>query len=40
MEAIHLLKKFKELCRDKKKDLHMAFIDLEKVYDRVPHKVL
>jgi hypothetical protein len=40
IEAIYLLRRVIERYREKQKDLHMVFIDLEKAYDRVSREVL
>ena len=40
IEAIYLLRRLMGLYRDRKVDLHMVFIDMEKAYDRVQREVL
>ena len=38
-EAIHLLRQLIERFRERKRNLHMVFIDLEKTYDKVLREV-
>jgi hypothetical protein len=40
MEAIFLIRQLMERCREQKKYLHMIFIDLEKVCDKVTRNVM
>ena len=40
IEAIYLIHRLMEFYRDRKKDLHMVFIDFERAYDRVLREVL
>jgi hypothetical protein len=40
MEVIFLIRQLMKRCREQKKHLHMIFIDLEKVYDKVPRNVM
>ncbi|GJW29121.1 hypothetical protein Tco_0045996 [Tanacetum coccineum] len=39
VEAIHLIRILMEKYKERQRDLHMAFLDLEKAYDSVPRKV-
>jgi len=40
MKTIYLLQCVKKRYRMDQKDLHLVFIDLEKLYDRVPIEIL
>ncbi|GJS56424.1 retrovirus-related pol polyprotein LINE-1 [Tanacetum coccineum] len=40
MEAIHIIRTLMEKYRERQKDLHLAFLDLEKAYDSVPRELI
>ncbi|GJZ48851.1 retrovirus-related pol polyprotein LINE-1 [Tanacetum coccineum] len=40
IEAIHLIRSLVEKYRERQRDLHMAFLDLEKAYDSVPRELI
>ncbi|PWA79223.1 hypothetical protein CTI12_AA063330 [Artemisia annua] len=40
IEAIHLLGSLLEKYKERHRDLHMAFLDLEKAYDSVPRELI
>ncbi|GJR38233.1 ataxia telangiectasia mutated family protein [Tanacetum coccineum] len=40
VEAIHLIKSLMEKYRERQRNLHMAFLDLEKAYDSVPQELI
>nr|GFB05002.1 putative reverse transcriptase domain-containing protein [Tanacetum cinerariifolium] len=40
VEAIHLIRSLLEKYKERQRDMHIAFLDLEKVYDSVPWELV
>ncbi|GKC19806.1 retrovirus-related pol polyprotein LINE-1 [Tanacetum coccineum] len=40
VEAIHLIRSLIEKYKERQRDMHMAFLDLEKAYDSVPRELI
>ncbi|GJV65767.1 retrovirus-related pol polyprotein LINE-1 [Tanacetum coccineum] len=40
VEAIHLIRSLMEKYKERQRDLHMAFLDLEKAYDSIPRDLI
>ncbi|GJT07059.1 retrovirus-related pol polyprotein LINE-1, partial [Tanacetum coccineum] len=40
MEVIHIIRSLMEKYRERQKDMHLTFLDLEKAYDNVPHEFI
>ena len=40
IKAIHVLRRLMEKYKERKKDLHMVFIDLDKMYNSIPRRVI
>ena len=40
MQAIFLIRQVMKRYMEKKKNLHMVFIDLEKTYDKIPRNIM